>query len=67
MEEPNGIQTASSAPIALVDFETAMNNLEAVVSELDGEVKLEQALHLFEQRRLRHSLSKLSRRRHQPT
>lgn len=49
MEEPNGIQTASSAPIALVDFETAMNNLEAVVSELDGEVKLEQALHLFEQ------------------
>lgn len=49
MEEPNGIQTASSAPIALVDFETAMNNLEAVVSELDGEVKLEQALQLFEQ------------------
>ncbi|MDZ4834248.1 MAG: exodeoxyribonuclease VII small subunit [Candidatus Melainabacteria bacterium] len=50
MEEPNAIvqsATATSAP--LVDFETAMKNLEAVVSELDGEVKLEQALHLFEQ------------------
>jgi exodeoxyribonuclease VII small subunit len=51
MEEPNGIiQSASSAPqVPLVDFETAMKNLEAVVSELDGEVKLEQALNLFEQ------------------
>lgn len=48
MEEPNGInQTTSYSPI--VDFETAMSKLEAVVSELDGEVKLEQALQLFEQ------------------
>ncbi len=51
MEEPNGIiQSASSEPqVPLVDFETAMKNLETVVSELDGEVKLEQALNLFEQ------------------
>lgn len=32
-----------------IDFEIAMKELETVVSELDGEVKLEQALALFEQ------------------
>ncbi|MBX3073617.1 exodeoxyribonuclease VII small subunit [Candidatus Obscuribacterales bacterium] len=32
-----------------IDFEIAMRDLETVVSELDGEVKLEQALALFEQ------------------
>jgi len=32
-----------------IDFEIAMKELETVVSELDGEVKLEQALSLFEQ------------------
>jgi exodeoxyribonuclease VII small subunit len=32
-----------------IDFEIAMKELEIVVSELDGEVKLEQALNLFEQ------------------
>lgn len=32
-----------------VDFEIAMKELETVVSELDGEVKLEKALNLFEQ------------------
>lgn len=31
-----------------IDFELAMKELETVVSELDGEVKLEQALDLFE-------------------
>lgn len=50
MEEPKvNTQTASVAAVPLVDFETAMANLEAVVSELDGEVKLEKALQLFEQ------------------
>lgn len=32
-----------------IDFEIAMKELETVVSELDGEVKLERALNLFEQ------------------
>lgn len=32
-----------------IDFEKSMKELEAVVSELDGEVKLEKALALFEQ------------------
>ena len=32
-----------------IDFEKSMQELEAVVSELDGEVKLEKALMLFEQ------------------
>lgn len=32
-----------------IDFEIAMKELETVVSELDGEVKLEKALNLFEQ------------------
>ena len=32
-----------------IDFEIAMKQLESVVNELDGEVKLEKALSLFEQ------------------
>lgn len=32
-----------------IDFEKSMKELEAVVSELDGEVKLEKALALFEE------------------
>ncbi|HEY9784260.1 MAG TPA: exodeoxyribonuclease VII small subunit [Candidatus Obscuribacterales bacterium] len=31
-----------------VDFESSLNELEKVVAELDGEIKLERALMLFE-------------------
>jgi exodeoxyribonuclease VII small subunit len=31
-----------------IDFETSLKELEQVVSELDGEIKLERALSLFE-------------------
>ncbi len=31
-----------------VDFETALTELEKVVSELDGDIKLERALELFD-------------------
>ncbi len=32
-----------------MDFEAALNELEKVVTELDGEIKLERALELFDQ------------------
>jgi len=32
-----------------IDFETTLAELEKVVNELDGEIKLERALELFEQ------------------
>jgi exodeoxyribonuclease VII small subunit len=36
-----------SDTVPKVDFETTLNELERVVTELDGEVKLEKALDLF--------------------
>lgn len=35
-------------PVKNADFETMLSDLEKVVSELEGELKLEQALSLFE-------------------
>jgi exodeoxyribonuclease VII small subunit len=38
---------AMSETLQKVDFESTLNELERVVTELDGEVKLEKALELF--------------------
>jgi exodeoxyribonuclease VII small subunit len=40
-------ESAMSETLEKLDFETTLNELERVVTELDGEVKLEKALDLF--------------------
>jgi len=44
-KEKSDMQTADKG----IDFEASLTQLETVVKELDGEVKLEQALKLFEE------------------
>lgn len=44
-KEKSNMQTADKS----IDFEASLTQLESVVKELDGEVKLEQALKLFEE------------------
>ncbi len=47
-EESENLNKAVGVMTDPVDFETTLNELEKVVVELDGEVKLERALELFD-------------------